>query len=115
MTDTEPRPPRPPRRTGIESASAVFAAAAFLNVAIALALLRFGPVGWMGDIGTYRFLFLGLELAAAGVTTAAVALALGPTRGSGARTAWAAGGSSLALVGVAMVWLLPALFGAGLP
>ena len=101
---------RLPGRTGIEAASAVFSAAAFLNVGLSLALLHFGPVGWLGEVGTYRFLFLGLELAAAGVTTAAVALALGPHRGAGARTAWISGGAALLLVAVAMVWVLPVLF-----
>ena len=99
-----------PERTGIEAAAVVFAAAAFVNVALALALLR---VGWLGEIGAVRFFFLGLELAAVGVTVAAVALALGPHRGAAARPAWIAGGAALGLVGVSLVWLLPALFRAG--
>jgi hypothetical protein len=97
-----------PERTGIEGAAVVFAAAAFVNVALALALRR---TGWLGEVGALRFLFLGLELAAAGVTTAAVALALGPHRGLAARPAWLAGGTALLLVVGAMVWLLPRLFG----
>ena len=65
--------------------------------------------GWLGDVGAYRFLFLGFELAAAGVTTAAVALALGPYRGRASRRAWIAGGSALLLVGAGMLWLIPRL------
>ncbi len=99
-----------PPSTGIEGASAVFSAAAFVNVALALILLR---GGWLGDIGAYRFLFLGLELAAAGVTTAAVALALGPYRGVASRKAWLSAGAGLALVIFALIWLLPRLFGPG--
>ena len=99
-----------PERTGIEGAAVVFSAAAFVNVALALFLLQ---VGWLGEIGAYRFLFLGLELAAAGVTVATVALALGPHRGTASRPAWIAGASALALVAVAVVYLLPRLFGPG--
>lgn len=98
-------------RTGIEGAAVVFSAAAFVNVALSLALLR---GGWLGEVGALRFLFLGLELAAAGATTAAVALALGPHRGAASRPAWVAGGAAVALVALAMAWLLPLLFGAGL-
>ncbi len=95
-------------RTGIEAAAVVFSAGAFVNVALSLILLHFG---WLGEIGAYRYLFLGLELAAVGVTVAAVALALGPHRGPAARPAWLAGGAALALVAVALVYLLPLLFG----
>ena len=94
-------------RTGIEGAAAVFSAAAFVNVALALLLLE---TGWLGEIGAHRFLFFGLELAAVGLTTATLALAVGPHRGPGARPAWLAGGAALLLVGLAVVWLLPALF-----
>lgn len=97
-----------PERTGIEGAAAVFAAAAVVNVALALALLK---GGWLGEIGALRFFFLGLELAAAAVTTAAVALALGPHRGRASRPAWLAGGSGLLLVVFALAWLLPRLLG----
>ncbi len=92
--------------TGIEGAAVVFSGAAFVNVGLALGLLHFG---WLGDVGAYRFLFFGLELAAAGVTVAAVALTLGPHRGAAARRAWRAGGASLLLVAVAMAWLIPFL------
>ncbi len=95
-----------PEATGIERAAVVFSTAAFANVALALGLLSLG-IG--GDVGPYGFLFLGLELAAAAVTVAAVALCLGPHRGAEARRAWLAAGAALVLVGVAAVWLLPAL------
>jgi len=96
--------------TGVEGAAAVFSAAAFLNVGLALVLLE---TGWLGEIGAHRFLFLGLELAAIGATTATLALAVGPHRGPASRPAWLAVAGALVLVVVAGVWLLPALFGAG--
>ena len=96
--------------TGIEGAAAVFSAAAFVNVALSLVLLR---AGWLGEVGAFRFLFLGLELAAAAVTTAAVALALGPYRGAASRKAWIAAGAALLLVGVVLAILLPVLLDRG--
>ena len=92
--------------TGIEGAAAVFSAAAFVNVALALVLLR---GGWLGEVGAFRFLFLGLELAAAAVTAATVALALGPYRGAASRKAWIAAGAALLLVAGVLAFLLPAL------
>lgn len=102
----DPRTTGVPERTGIEGAAVVFSAAAFVNVGLSLWLLH---TGWLGEVGAYRFLFLGLELAAAGVTTATLALAVGPHRGAAARPAWLAGGAALLLVGLSLAWLVPAL------
>ena len=62
-----------PERTGLEGAAVVFSAAAVVNVALSLALRH---TGWLGEIGAHRFLFLGLELAALGLTISALALAV---------------------------------------
>ena len=86
----------------------VFSAAAFVNVALGLVLLR---SGWLGEVGALRFVFLGHELAALGVTVAAVALALGPHRGPASRPAWLAAAAGLALVIGSAIWLLPRLVG----
>ena len=101
---------RQPERTGVEGASVVFSSAAYLNVALAFVLLA---GGWLGEIGAYRFLFLGLELAAAAAVTAAVALCIGPHRGKAARPAWLAASGAVVLVIVSAVWILPRHFGAG--
>jgi len=93
--------------TGIEKAAVVFSGAAYLNVGLSFLLLR---TDWLGEIGAHRFLFLGLELAAAAVTTAALALAVGPHRGRAARSAWLAAGAALGLSLGAVLWLLPRLF-----
>lgn len=98
------------RSTGIEGAAAVFSAAAYVNVALSLVLLR---SGWLGEIGALRFLFLGLELAALGVVTATVALALGQHRGVGSRKAWLSAAAALLLVGGVMIFLLPVLLEGG--
>jgi hypothetical protein len=107
----EPRGGAQPERTGIEGAAAVFSAAAVVNVALSVTLLH---TGWLGEIGAHRFLFLGLELAAIGLTTSALALAIGPHRGAGARPAWLAGAGALLLVGFTVAFLLPRIFGAGI-
>ena len=101
-----PLPPQP-ESTGIESFAGGFAIAAYLTLALA-AYAR--HAGWTEDVAAFRVLFLGLEFAAAGVTTATVALALGPNRGPASRLAWCAGGASLLLVIVTAIWVLPRLF-----
>jgi len=93
--------------TGIEKAAVVFSGAAYLNVGLSFVLLR---TDWLGEIGAHRFLFLGLELAAAAVVTATLALAVGPHRGRAARSAWLAAGAALALSLGGVLWLLPRLF-----
>jgi hypothetical protein len=97
-----------PESTGIESFAAGFSISAYLTVALAFGMLHGGR---LDEIGMLRVLFLGLEFAAAGVTTAAVALAIGPHRGPASRPAWLAAGAALLLVLVAACWLLPRLFG----
>ena len=93
-----------PEPTGIEGAAKVFSGAAFASIALSLAMLRFG---WLTEIDAIRFFFLGLEFAAAAITTATVALALGPVRGIHARPAWIAGGSALGLVAISVAWMIP--------
>lgn len=100
---------RQPERTGIESFAGGFSIAACLTLALALAM---HTSGWLDEIGVLRSLFLGLEFAAAGLTTAVVALAIGPHRGPASRLAWFAAGAALLLVVLAVAWLLPRLFGA---
>lgn len=97
--------------TGIEGAAFVFSSAGFGCVAFGLALLY---SGWRSDIDGLKFFFLGLEFAAAGVTTATVALTLGPHRGRDSRRAWVAAGAGLLLVVVAIGGLLPPLIERGI-
>jgi hypothetical protein len=105
--ETQGLRPAPLEPTGIEGAAQVFAVAAFASVAAGLAL---DHAGWPAPVAGMRFFFFGLELAAAAVTAATVALALGPIRGcAAARKAWLSGGAALALVLAGMVWIIPAL------
>ncbi len=95
--------------TGIEGAAVVFAGAAFVNVGLGALLIH---QAWLGPIAGKAFCLLGLELAAVALTTATVALALGPVWGvPAARKAWAAGASALGLSVAGVLVVFPGLLG----